>query len=372
MKTYDEKLETAFDDFIEHLTNLEQLQKKFSDAWKTTALASAKDFLCPTCLTDLRSLKASQRYTTYLVPLTAGGPKTFQNTVVMCASCAKKRGTADITDPSFTSRLSAPLPEDTLTRRREILLKGENHLTSTWPMAPREKVRALLEKRFNEPRFRVFAHGSPFGCFVGYRRHRSEPQAYAGASAMLRHVHKGELTERGDLVIFTLARQEFLTAVWALIEMNGLVKPVDMEGMPCDWNDIDQYDWRKCWREIYDSFDDNRRRYRTRQAVQPWAPKVYSENKDTVRSRNRGDRLLKEKNLRRLELRQARILDESVTRWTTPEDPGYQFRPPFEIIMRTDREAHYWRLSPNERRIFCLDNPTFTAPSLEPSDDEDL
>lgn len=372
METYDDTQRAAYEEFIEHLSGLEQLQKHFPDAWKTSALSSASSLLCPTCGIDLHTLRPSQRYTTYLVPLTTGGPKIFQNNVLMCASCAKKRGTADITDPSFTSRLSAPLPAETLRKRSSILLQGGNHLTSLRPKAPREKVQALLEKRYEHPRFRVFAHASSVGCFIGYRMQKSEPQAYAGASALLRHVHKAAVEERGDLVLFRIPHSEFMDAVWAMIETNGLVVAVHLKDWTCEWYCFNSYDWRKVWTEIYDRFDDNRRRYRTRQAVQPWAPRELSTNKDSIRSRNRNHRQLKETNLRGIELRQAAILEENARRWINEDDPGSRFSPSYEVICRTFEEAHYWRLSASDRRIYLLDNPQFKAPSLEPDSSLDL
>lgn len=289
----------------------------------------------------------------------------FQNSVLMCASCGNKRGSCDITDPLFTSRLKAPLPPETLARRVELLLHGQNHLTNTWPMAPKEKVQALLEKRYEHPRFRVFAHASSLGCYVGFRRRKSEPQAYAGAAALLRHVHKASVEERGDLIIFQLEHRAFLPAVWEMIETNGLVVPIDLADWESNWNTVDPLDWRKCWREIYDRFNDNRRRYRTHQTRQPWAPRTLSENKESVRSRARGDRLLGDKNQGWLELRRAKVLDENYARWSNEDDVGYQFRPSSEQVWCTFQEAQYWRLKPHERRIFLLDNPGFKAPSLD-------
>lgn len=189
---------------------------------------------------------------------------------------------------------------------------------------------------------------------------------------MLRHVHKASVDVRGELVLFRLQHREFMEAVWAMIDTNGLVVAVDLRDWPCEWNCVDQYDWRKVWTEIYDRLDDNRRRYRTGQAVQPWAPKVYSTNKTTFRSRSRDKRALKETNLRRIELQNAAMLEENALRWSNEENPGYKFRPSYDEVFRTFQEAHYWRLTAPERRIYLLDNPSFRKPSLEPDASSDL
>jgi hypothetical protein len=366
MDAYEEIQRTAYEEFIERLIELEDPKRSKQSRWKTKTIFENNEQICCACLTPNTGNTRSPLGTSWLIPVSIGGPDIHANRVLLCRSCSTMRGNCDITDPSFTSRLCAPLPAETLKKRFEILLHGENHLTSTWPMAPREKVQALLEKRYEHPRFRVFAHASPVGCFVGYRKHVNEPQAYAGASALLRHVHRATVEQRSDLVVFQLKSRVFLDAVWAMIETNGLVVPIHLNNSMCSWNSVDQYDWRKVWTEIYDRFDDVRRRYRTGQAVQPWAPKVYSTNKNTVRSRNRNKRELKERNLRAIELRHAAMLEENHMRWINPSDPGYKFRPVDEIVWRTFQEAHYWRLTPNERRIYLLDNPSFRAPSLEP------
>ena len=372
MDTYEQMQEKAYAEFIERLSELETLKRSKQSRWKTKTLFENEEHFCAACLSRNTGITRSTLGTSWLVPVSIGGPDIHANRVLLCRSCSTMRGNCDITDPSFTSRLGAPLPTATLKKRSEILLRGENHLTSLRSRASRESVQELLVKRYEHPRFRVFAHASSVGCFIGYRRQQSDPQAYAGVGAMLRHVHKAGVEVRGELVLFRLPHRPFMEAVWAMIETNGLVVAVDLRDWPCEWNCFDQYDWRKVWTEIYDRLDDNRRRYRTGQAVQPWAPKVYSSNKKSVKSRNRDKRLLKETNLRRIELQRAAMLEENALRWSNEEDPGYKFRPSYDDVFRTFQEAHYWRLTAPERRIYLLDNPSFRKPSLDPDASSDL
>lgn len=355
-------MQAAYEEFKARVHQLDLPTKQDQPAWKKLAV---ENNACPSCGTLFDSLRPSQRYITNLVPVSSGGPATTANAVMMCASCAKKRGQCDITDPSFTSRLGGPLPQALLTRRLQLLTGGANHLTRCWPMAPVESVRAELEKRYAHPRFRVYAHASYNGCFVGYRMRVSEPQAYAGASAMLRLTAQATVEEENGCVFFRVPQAKMMDALWAMIDTNGLVVAVHLSETPCTWAHVSDLDWRSCWTEIYERFGDNRRRYGTGQRRQAWPPRAYSTNKNTIRSRKRDGGEQKRKQRRDAELRHAARMESDFNRWIDPNDPGYKFRPLDADVWRTYWIAGYWRCEPSLRHIYLLNHPEIGKPSFE-------
>ena len=351
-----------FEEFIENVLAKSQPKSERKARWKQRASLRGKSILCETCGADLTSVDHTKRFASPIVPRAVGGPASPDNFMLLCVVCSRLRGKADIIDPVFTSRLSAPLPAALLEKRAELLLHGFNHLTPLRSMAPREKVSAVLSERHTHPRFRVFVHLSFAGFFVAFRRQSVEPQSYAGAGALLRHVYGADVSERDGLVIFRGKTRTALDALWALIELNGLCVPVDLTRSACDAYPIFPTDWRICWREIYSRLSDNRRRYRTRQHPVPSAPKPLCER--TRRRHLASGEARRRANRRALEVAHSNELWERVERWTNPQNEGYRFRPEWDVVKYTMACSVYWRHSEEGRRLFLWRHPDFKVPEL--------
>lgn len=355
---------TPLDTFADTLRSHEDDARTFHKSWKGSSVLSNNELTCAACSATKSPSLDPRLGVSLLVPLTVGGSDTADNRIVLCRSCATARGSFDITDPAFTCRLSAPLPADVLAKRSLALISGENHLTSLWPCVPLDRLTGVLEKRYENPRFRVHAHGSREGCFIGFRRRPGEPQAYSGASALLRHQYKAIVEERDGHVLFTLTPKHFLSAVWALIDLNGLVVALPLGRTQCSWEWYDTYDWRRCWTERYTRLGDVRRRYRTRQERQPWPAKELSQNPIAVRSRNRKSKTEPRKRMWELERERGQKLLEQVNQWYDMQSPAYRFRPTKAMREQAWLEANYLTWTLEKRREYRQANPSFKPPRL--------
>lgn len=361
MRPTEYELRKPYDAFCSTMDTLPRYKKEKASSWTRAPNLAEQNNLCLICGIDLLSLPSSKRYTTSIVPIAIGGPRSYQNTIVLCSTCGKNRGTCDITDPSFRSRLVAPLPAALLKKRTNLLLNGENHLTPLGPKVAQEKLAAELLKRYEHPRFCLHVHASALGFFVAFRKQQSNPQSYAGAVVMLRHVFKMELEERGNLVVLRGEPDKALDALWALIEINALLLAVDLFNLPCDMSHT--LDWRCVWRETYDRLSDNRRRYRRGQRRQPWKPQALSMTAASVKRRKAENYEQKTFNRARVECEHAEELYARWLQWSDPKDAGYWLRPTDAEIKWTLDASIYWRLSEHERVVFCHARPDFIPPS---------
>jgi hypothetical protein len=225
----------------------------------------------------------------YLIPVQLGGASLDINRVLACASCSWSKGSKDLISwRGFDSRGTQETRARLLAQRIEGLCVGFNHLTHTRHMAPKAKVRAALEERWSQPRFTVYAlHGEQQG-WIGWTKRCGALDALGVSAAALRFGFEASAVSTDGVTLYEVPKENFLEAVWTLIDLNSLVHRLDVPSVPSvpmDWND-----WRHHWPTHLEHLSDIRRRCKRNTGMgldrpAPRKPRVYSEKPLAVRAR---------------------------------------------------------------------------------------
>ncbi len=257
---------------------------------------------CPLCSKDLPANSAT--VVTQIIPIDHGGTTELANCFLACNSCSKERGTSDLlTWPAPPQAPESLEPGQVLSRahefsfagllarRQELLSRSANHWTPHTPNSSKQAICNHLAKRWTEPRFRVFAHRSSDLALVGFASRSGDSQSVGVARVLTRFVGSGAVLSSDRSTVYRVGPERFLDLVWALIELNALVVPVEIEGI----EDFELSDnWQDFWTDHVLSVGQLRTRLRPGNAMDrgriarcPAAPRVYSEKPKAMRARQR-------------------------------------------------------------------------------------
>lgn len=239
---------------------------------------------CAYCSADLSRAAPREAIFSYLVPLTLGAPGVSANRVLACASCAQSRFGTDLLAWPRLSRIPQENREALLSRRALMLRQAGNHLTPHSRYAKQTAVLHHLENRFAHPRFRAFAYVQGDQAWIGWRAHKGEQRDKQGPAAILRWGHQAVSIGNGKAICFRLPASSFLDAVWDLIEHNGLILPLVIEGQPSAV--VDPNDWRSSWSKTFTRVSDlARRKSRRYKEVAPSPPVIRSDKPSAISRR---------------------------------------------------------------------------------------
>lgn len=356
--------EAALDHFISNLLHCDKTDGgKRSKILRRYALRDAKNS-CDLCLADYSERDRRGLYVTSpLLPHLGGRGARWGASLVICSSCARKRARQDILEPTFLGKLGGSIPEKALMLRMEALMDGANHLTPHWPRAPKEKIRGHLRARHAFPRFRVFAHDDPKHPIIGWKHKDMHPQDHGGAAVLLQHRFSSERVPHPTLVLYRLPEDTYLDAIWALIEMNALVRPIQTIVTRWRWEEVHPHDWRRCWRSIFKDKDDIIRRYERGNAgkPEPWAPRVPSQSRAARSMRKRKP----EREARELRLHHRCDYNIGQREFELFEIHSADPVIPNSYLRRMRDEAIWLMSTPHERKSLLLRDPNWPRPPEE-------
>ena len=154
------------------------------------------------------------------------------NFVLSCTSCQRRKFFLDVLAwPEFKTRVSDEQQALLLARRLEVLQCAPNHLTPQRAMVPLPRLLEHLNKRWQHPRFQVYAiHLSPLS-FIGWTAAGGAKEALGQAAGLLRFAAGATHQPGLDVNLFAVPEEQFLEAVWLLIEHHAWVVPVSVEGV---------------------------------------------------------------------------------------------------------------------------------------------
>lgn len=219
-------------------------KRVFHKPWHRVLASTEGARVCSYCQKNLTH-DPRQSVIDYLVPLQLGGPSVDENRVLACPSCARSKGHKDLVSWKAFSRLGDPNSRQTLLdRRTQVLAFACNHLTDTYLDARKKTVMHALEKRWDNPRFTVYAvHGTT--SFIGWTTRNGAKEALGLAAVLLRFSCKAVPLSTGKVFLYELPSANFLNAVWLLIEHHALVKKLEVDGL--DAVPMDAENWQHHW-----------------------------------------------------------------------------------------------------------------------------
>lgn len=272
--------------FLEAIARADAPLEGKANGWQRKAGLAEFGTACAFCSGPLDLSSPKSWTATSLVPAQLGGPVgVVENWVPACRPCAASKGLRDIV--SWKEWEASATPDRVallLERRRSALLYAENHFTPLSRHSKRERLLAHLSARFDKPRFRVYAwsgemDGERVG-LVGWSTRSGDALALSEALLALRMRDGGEVLAEGQVTLLRLPVDAFLRAVWALIESHGIVVPLDVPG----GGPLDVDDWRECWHHrVMDPVSNHKRVPMAGGLALPYAPRVLSTNRDSVR-----------------------------------------------------------------------------------------
>ncbi|WP_139052447.1 HNH endonuclease [Xanthomonas cannabis] len=263
-----------------------------------------------------------------IVPIEQGGTQELGNAFLACKRCNERRGTSDLL--SLGERFSCPAappsersygrasdfsPAALLARRLEILSRSANHWTPHTRNSFKHVVRAHLNKRWSEPRIRVFAHRSSNLALVGFGSRSGDAQSLGAARVLTKFLGADALPMGGFGQVFQVAPAQFLPLIWSLIEINALVVPVDIPGterlaLGDNWQDF--------WTDHVRSLSALGTRLRPGNAIDrqafdrcPAAPRVLSQTRNSIQKREAYAPIKAMKESQRLALFHQKRIDEA-------------------------------------------------------------
>lgn len=257
-----------------------------ANGWQRSAALAELDNACAFCSAPLALSSPKSWTATTLVPTQLGGPTSVvENWVPACRPCAAAKGLRDVV--SWKEWQASAAPDRVaflLERRRAALLYAENHFTPLSRHSKRERLLARLSARFDKPRFRVHAWSGVIDrervCLVGWSTRAGDGQAVGESKLALRMRDGAAVEADGQVTLLRVPISNFLGAVWELIEVHGIVVPLDVHGA----GPVDSDDWRECWRyRVEDPVSNHKRLPMTGGPPLPHAPRVLSTNPDSVR-----------------------------------------------------------------------------------------
>ncbi len=187
-----------------------------------------------------------------LVPFEHGGQVTERNLLAGCKKCAAALHHRDwLTNPKAPGKTERAA---LASRRMEVMERADNHLLPSRETArTKPYLLTLLRKRWAHPRFVLRAALTPDTGLLGFRTSDRPPDEVLVLLRM-----NGADPVSGAPRIFQVAPANFHALVWRLIEHNGLLQRVDLEGVLADPTPPD--DALSRWAEVYGSVGDIHRR----------------------------------------------------------------------------------------------------------------
>lgn len=247
-------------------------------AWLRNASRQSGDTCCAFCGSPLDLNDPSAGELIALVPIHLGGALTTANRVLSCASCTRKKGNKDLPAwPGLNALASDERRKALNAQRLEVLKVSLNHLTPQRAMLPLQRLLDHLAQRWQHPRFQVYAiHLSPVS-YIGWTSAAGAKEALGQAAGLLRFAAGATHQPGHDVNLFALPADQFLDAVWLLIEHHALVVPVSVEGLEAVAVDPAQFKgyWPLAWSNL--SYL-RRRKLRRSDPVVPRAPRVLVDN----------------------------------------------------------------------------------------------
>lgn len=228
-------------------------------AWHRRLRALETCTVCAFCLAPLALGKPREAVIDLLVPVLLGGPVLDSNRVLSCVSCARSRGNLDLLGwQAFASLGSETSRQALLDQRLKVLARSLNHLPHTRAGAPMAAVLRNLETRWAQPRFTVGAVSENDVAWIGWPASLGSREALGQAAALLRFSFQATPVASGKLVLYQLPAHHFLDAIWALIDMHALVRPLSVPGLSSVVHPLEN--WQAHWPLHLEHLSDLRRR----------------------------------------------------------------------------------------------------------------
>ena len=233
----------------------------FHRRWHRNQADGALPLACAYCQAPLDIRNPGQVWIDYLVPLQLGGPAVDENRVFSCPSCARSKSHKDLVSWRPFHRLGDETARlALLAQRRQVLAIARNHLPSTRANAPLAAVLRELEKRWEHPRFTVYAVHGKHRAYIGWTKRNGADSALGLAAALLRFGCKAVQLSTGNVVLYELDPTTFLDAVWFLIDHHALVQNVPIPSL--ETVALDPKNWQHTWPQHFEHLSDLRRRRR--------------------------------------------------------------------------------------------------------------
>ncbi|WP_257765150.1 hypothetical protein [Burkholderia glumae] len=160
-----------------------------------------------------------------LIPMSAGGTSHQSNLTIACTTCYAEKG-----DRDWITFGKAVLPDVLEEKRREALRDAANHVLPLTVKGTRA-ARAVLARRWDHARFRVFAGVFDTCGFFAWDSRTLPPSS--GIVLALRSAFGARVSSvEGDehLVAAELAPDTWFDAAWTMLEDNVLLQPVELSG----------------------------------------------------------------------------------------------------------------------------------------------
>lgn len=237
------------DDLANRISRATEWPRVVNPEWVKRMTREPGETECAYCGSSLAELSVRDRLADHLVPKHLGGPTASENVVLGCRSCVTRKAQQDIGErivarPDGGTRKAESIGR-MAARRMAVLENCPNHLTPHRPGAALDVITKHLHERWSHPRLALFAaHREPTS-FIGWSDRSGPGDALGTCLAALRFRHQGAVVSHGSegVTLVALPPSEFLSAVWTLIELHGLVTPL----LTGDEPDLET-DWRHAWR----------------------------------------------------------------------------------------------------------------------------
>lgn len=227
--------------------------------WHRDLLSIDRVFTCVYCQSPVDASSPKQSVINYLVPTQLGGPLVDENRVLSCFACARGKGHKDLVSWSgFHLIGDASHRQALLHQRLKVLSVAPNHLTQTRPNAPRATVIRELNRRWDNPRFTLYALHGVERSWIGWTARNGAKDALALAAVLLRYSCQAVSLQSGKVTLYELPSDKFLDAVWVLIEHHALVKQLAVDGVDSVPQDPDN--WQHYWPLHLEHLSDLQRR----------------------------------------------------------------------------------------------------------------
>lgn len=281
---------------------------------------------CPICQTDFT--KETSIVVAQIVPIEHGGPDDFSNCFLCCERCNRRRGTSDLLSlgEPFCSATAAPpppshgralgfSPTDLVQRRLELLARSANHWTPHTLNSMKSTVLKHLEKRWAEPRVRVFAYHSSDLALVGFGARSGDAQGLGAARVLTKFQGARQLPTDDAMSVYQVDPGRFLPLIWSLIELNALIVSVRLPGK---YTMAPGSEWQDFWPDHMRSVAAVRSRRRPGHASKfgelarcPDASRVLSDRPDAVRKRRNSAARVERNRSQRLALYHQKRIEEA-------------------------------------------------------------
>ncbi|MFZ3017255.1 MAG: hypothetical protein WA056_02210 [Gallionella sp.] len=164
-----------------------------------------------------------------LIPISLGGKIQSDNFVLSCFKCASDLGEQDWL--AWGKAKSETMRQQLLAQREEVLMTSDNHVISfdlyrDWRTS-KAKCRGHLKSRWSHVRFTVYASVVEKGGLVAVDKSSISPSLLY-LFRQLTVQHGGVEVNHIRFLTFAFSRVEALQVIQALVELNGLVRKVNL------------------------------------------------------------------------------------------------------------------------------------------------